>query len=218
MIRKRDWQRKSKNGGQKDIEEEKEYTLKELKKLLNENNKHFCHEYVRNGWNGTQAYKKVYNKDSENVSGANANKLLRISKIKQYIQFIKTDYEMLCGISKTTQIKEYKKLAYATMEVFNTDWFTLKEYSELTKDQLACIESTKTKHITTELGSEIEVVEVKLRPKIPALARIDKLMGYEMAEKIQHSGQIKTVMDVDTSKYTEAEKALILQAARKANG
>ena len=52
---------------------------------MNNRHKLFCDEYLSNGLNGTQAYKKVY-KVNEKIAEASACRLLRDVRIKEYIQ------------------------------------------------------------------------------------------------------------------------------------
>jgi len=157
------------------MSEEKEYTLKELKKKLTEKEKNFCHEYVVD-WNGSRAAREAGY--SEKTCAVIAHENLTKPHIKQYIDFIKNDYEMLCGISKTKQINELIKIAYSSI--------TRKEFEDLTEDQKACIESIESKVIVSQGGSNIEQVKIKLYSKIHAIDSINKMMGYNEAEKLSH--------------------------------
>lgn len=46
----------------------------------------FCHEYIKNGGNGTQAYLTVYNSKSEAAAKQEASKLLKRDDVTEYIQ------------------------------------------------------------------------------------------------------------------------------------
>ena len=52
---------------------------------LSQRHRMFCDEYLSNGMNGTQAYKKVY-KVSDKVAGASSARLLDNANIKKYLQ------------------------------------------------------------------------------------------------------------------------------------
>lgn len=52
---------------------------------LSDKHKAFCDEYLVNGMNATQAYKKVY-KVNDKVAGASGGRLLENVKIKDYIK------------------------------------------------------------------------------------------------------------------------------------
>ncbi len=196
---------------------EKEYSLSYLRKIIPIRRKHFAAEYCRNGWNATAAHKKAYGGTNDQAAASNGSALIRNNKVKQYIAYIKEDYEMLCGVSKARQVQEYAKIAYSSIAHLHNTWVDLKEFRELKKkhpDAVDAIESTetRTKRKKTKKGFITTVfVKVKLFPKLQALQRIDKLMDYEVAEKIKHDITTK----VDLSKYTDEEKALLLKMSRK---
>jgi phage terminase small subunit len=52
---------------------------------LNERHKAFCDEYLANGMNATQAYKKIY-KATDKVAEASSSRLLSNDKIKSYLK------------------------------------------------------------------------------------------------------------------------------------
>jgi len=163
--------------------EEKEYTLKELKKKLTEKEKNFCHEYVVD-WNASRAAREAGY--SEKTCAVIGSENLTKPYIQQYIAYIKDDYEMLCGISKTKQIQELQKIAYSSIAHLHETWITRKEFENLTNDQKACIESIESKVITSQGGSNVEQVKIKLYSKIQAIDSINKMMGYNEAEKHSH--------------------------------
>lgn len=190
--------------------DQKQYTLEELKNKLTEKEKNFCHEYVVD-WNGGRAAREAGY--SEKTCYVIANENLTKPKIKQYIDFIKNDYEMLCGISKTKQLKELHKIAYSNIAHLHNTWIELKEFENLTPEQKECIESIDPKieqkyqyNPNTESKEPIEVkyIKIKLYSKLAAIEQINKMMGYNEAEKINHSGEIKT-SKIDLSKLTEQE-------------
>jgi len=178
--------------------EQKQYTLDELKNKLTEKEKNFCHEYVVD-WNGARAARAAgySEKTSKDIAYQNSTKL----HIQQYIEFIKNDYEMLCGISKTKQIKELYKIAYSSIANLHNTWIDLREFESLTDEQKEAIESIDTKteskyqyNPETESKEQIEVkyVKIKLYSKLTAIESINKMMGYNAADKLEHSGEIKT--------------------------
>lgn len=57
---------------------------------MNNNQKLFCHEYVKNGNNGTRAYMEVYNVDEETAM-ASASRLLRNDKVKEYLKSLQEE-------------------------------------------------------------------------------------------------------------------------------
>ena len=195
------------------------YSLSYLRKNLPIKRKHFAAEYCRNGWNQTNAYKKAYGVTDDNQAAANGSMLIRNNKVKQYIAYIKDDYEMLCGVSKAKQVREYAKIAYSSIAHFHNTWVELElleELKETDPDILDAIESTETKTENRIIDKElvkIVYVKIKLHPKIPALQRIDKIMDYEAAEKVNLSGGLNNTIDI--TKYNKEEQELLLKMARK---
>lgn len=179
------------------MSEDKQYTKEELLKKLTEKEKNFCHEYVVD-WNGARAARKAgySEKSAKQIATENLSK----PYLKQYIGLVKNDYELLCGISKTKQLNEYYKIAYSNIAHLHNTWIELKEFESLTDEQKECIESIESKTETKpqynpDTGQketvEVKFVKIKLYSKLTALERIDKLMGYNEADKLEHSGEIK---------------------------
>ena len=53
---------------------------------INDRHKAFIDEYVKNGFNGTQAYLSVYPNSSEEAAAVSASELLRNPKVKEYLK------------------------------------------------------------------------------------------------------------------------------------
>jgi len=163
--------------------EEKTYTIEELKEKLTEKEKNFCHEYCVD-WNASRAAREAgYSEKSAKELG---HRLLTKVHIKQYIDFVKNDYEFLCGISKTKQLQELHKMAFSSIAHLHNTWIELKEFEDLTDDQKASIESIETKTDWKEEEKDlikVSYVKIKLYSKGAALAEINKMMGYLEPEK-----------------------------------
>jgi len=153
----------------------------------------FCQEYCRNGWNGTKA--ALFAGYSENTVKDISAENLSKPAIKAYIEKIKNDFELLCGISKAKVLDEHYKLAFSSIAHLHNTWIERKEFNKLTNDQKDCIAEIDTKIIREmryndesgkkDLPVEIEYVKIKLYDKQKALDSIAKLMGYESAIKTQ---------------------------------
>lgn len=89
--------------------------------MLNDNQKKFCEEYVANGYNGTKAYKTVYNQKDDNTAAVAAHKLLRSSNVIEKIKEIEGDYRIIghkLGIDKKLILNRLKDLLNAKKQVF----------------------------------------------------------------------------------------------------
>jgi len=175
----------------------RDLTKKDIEKLLTDKQRRFCLEYVID-WNATRAAIKAGYKEKSATVIAHEN--LRKPYIKKYLDFVRKDYEKLCGVSKMRQIREYSKIAYSSISHLHNTWIELKDFKNLTDEQKEAIESieTRTQVRSTGRGKKklvrIEFVKIKLYNKIAALERIDKLMGYNEPEKIETEVKGGTVL------------------------
>lgn len=180
-------------------EKQKVNISKEAEEMLNESdltdaNKAFCREYIFD-WNGCRAYKAAYGEMSDEVARAAASRLLTKVNVKEYIEEIQKDLEKLAGISRMKVISEHMKIAFSSIAHMHNTWIKRKEFDKLTPEQKECIEeiSTKTQHKTEweyEDGEKIpidytvEYVKIKLYDKQKSLDAINKMLGYDAAQKL----------------------------------
>lgn len=178
----------------KDMSEEKKYTKEELLKKLTGKEKKFCHEYVID-WNGARAARAAgYSENSaRHIADQNLSKL----HIKQYIAYIRDDYELLCGISKAKLVAEYSKIAFCSISHLHNTWIDLKAFDLIPEHEKEAIESIETKterRLTKNVAGDMEPIEVKmvkikLYPKLQAIEGLRKLMGYDDATKLDLSSK-----------------------------
>lgn len=202
------------------MSEQKQYTLEELKAELTEKQRIFCHEYIID-WNGGRAARVAGY--SENTCYEIASENLRKPQIKQYIDLIKNNWEEESGISKLRNLKELAKIAYSGIAHLHDNWIELSDWElikENNPDAMSAIESIDTKTETKiyktdgddEQEVEIKYVKIKLFSKTEAIKTINEMMGYKSADKIEHSGTIKTV---DLSQLSTEELLLRAKATNK---
>lgn len=60
---------------------------------LNEKQRRFCDEFLANGGNATQAYKKAYGATNEGTANVNGSRLLRNASVQEYIDEHSTSLE-----------------------------------------------------------------------------------------------------------------------------
>ena len=164
--------------------EEKQYTLDELKDKLTKKESIFCHQVIID-WNGSRAARVAgYSKKTCAEIGYEN---LRKPHIQQYIAFIKEDLEKESGITKLKVLNELNKIAFSSISHLHNTWIQLKEFEALTADQKASIESIDTKietrHNEGSEDTQIKWVKIKLYAKGPLLETINKMLGYNAAEK-----------------------------------
>jgi len=200
--------------------EDKQYTLEELKVKLTPKERIFCHEYIVD-WNGARSARVAGY--SENCLSETAYENLRKPHLKQYINFIKNNLEEESGISKLRNLKELAKIAYSGISKLHDDWIELTDWEVIKADNpdiMDSIESIDTKTETktynrggeNEIDAEVKYVKIKLFSKTDAIKTINEMMGYKSADKIEHSGTIKTV---DLSQLSTEELILRANASNK---
>lgn len=159
----------------------------------------FCREYCCD-WNGTQA--AIRAGYSEDTAKSIACENLTKPYLLEYIQLIKNDIELLCGISRKKVMDEHIKLAFSSIAHLHNTWIDRKEFEELTADEKSCIAeiSTRTRTIFEYNPDSvkkdkkdpvtIEEVRIKLYDKQKALDSISKMAGYDAPTKLEIPGGI----------------------------
>jgi len=202
---------------------QKQYTLEELENDLKQSHKDFIREYFINGWNRVKAYMKVYPDSSYQAAAVSANEILKNPKAQQFLNYIKEDLEKTCFINKASILMELIKIAKSNITHFHDDWIELTDWEVIKADNpdiMDSIESIDTKTETktynrggeNEIDAEVKYVKIKLFSKTDAIKTINEMMGYKSADKIEHSGTIKTV---DLSQLSTEELILRANASNK---
>lgn len=187
----------------KEQESEKQFTLEELEVKLNTKQKLFCKHYITR-WNGADSARKAGY--SPKTAKEMAWELLTKPHIKQYIEYIKGDFEKQAGISKLSQLNELKKIAYSSIAEYHDSWISLKQFESLSDEQKAAIESIEYKYpvkksvsaneneeVTEEENAGVEV-KIKLFDKQRAIDLINKMLGYNEPEKREVTTNESTVI------------------------
>ena len=168
---------------------------------LTEKQKIFCREYIYD-WNGTRAYKVAYpGVKNDLVAAVNANRLLRKANISEYIEFIQKDLAKLSGISRLKVINEFRKIGFSSIANLHNTWIERKEFEQLTDEQREAIQEIETKVVKQKniiasipdcpVFDDVEYVKIRLFDKNKALENINKMLGYNEAEKIRLDGSIE---------------------------
>jgi phage terminase small subunit len=168
------------------------FTRDEVKTLTNKQ-KVFVNEYLKD-LNATRAYKTAYkNIKSEETAATNGSKLLRNTKVAQEIQKRMDERAKRTEITQDKVLKEIARLAFTDItSIVSVKKFkinigeyskvVIKDFSELTEDQRACISGVK----ETKLG-----IEVSFCSKERALELLGRHLGM-FNDKLQLSGEVKT--------------------------
>lgn len=162
---------------------------------LTEKQKAFCREYIYD-WNATRAAKAAgYSDDTAGAIGAEN---LKKPLILAYITEIQKDLEKVAGISRLQVVNEHLKITRTSIAHLHLTWITRKDFETLTDDQKSSIAEISTqvkRYVEYNLKGEPEQVEVefvklKLYDKQKSLDSLSKMLGYNEAEKVEHTGEM----------------------------
>ncbi len=103
----------------------------------------FCEEYVRNGFNGTQAYMKVYGVEKRSTAAPDACKLLRQPKIQKVLENIEGGYRQIAReleIDRRTILTKLKDIITGKKLCKNTGG-ELREIPHDARDVISAIQT-----------------------------------------------------------------------------
>lgn len=152
---------------------------------MTKNQKIFVNEYLID-FNATRAYKVAYPKvKSDDVTRANASRLLTKANIKGEIEKRMKEREKRTEITQDKVLREIANLAFTDrtdIVKVTSGRLVIKDFSELTPEQRACISSIK----ETKFG-----IDVTFYNKEKALELLGKHLGM-FTEKLELKGEVKT--------------------------
>lgn len=136
------------------------------KALRDENRKRFCIEYANDG-NATRSYMAAFVGTNEGTAAVEGSKLLRIPKLREFIQKIHDERAEKAQLSGEEILLAAKNLANSDIRrIFNLDdhtWLPMREWPE---DIAKAVASVETKEIFTSKGRLIGYLKkVKLWDK-----------------------------------------------------
>jgi phage terminase small subunit len=170
---------------------------------LNEKQKAFCREYILD-WNATRAALAAgYSESSARQIGSE-----NLSKpyIQAYLKEIQLDLEKVAGISRLRIINEHINIINTSIAHLHLTWITRKEFDQLTNEQKSAIAElsyqTRTEKDYSKEGSPVQVdyVKIKLYDRQKSMDSLNKMLGYNEAEKVQHILPEKQVMVIGGQK------------------
>jgi phage terminase small subunit len=135
--------------------------------------KRFCDEYLID-FNATRAYKAAYkNCRKDETANVNGSKLLRNTKVQEYIAEKQQEMQERNKITQDTIIQELAKIAlFNIKDIYNEDG-TLKKVTELDDDTAKAISGVK---ILQKAGA-MKIILSKTNDKTKALELLGKHLG-----------------------------------------
>lgn len=182
------------------------------KELLTEKQKRFCEEYMID-LNGTQAAIRAgYN---AKTAESQASRLLRNAKVQEYVKALRESQKKKTDLTKEMIVEELRRILMSDIRGFYREDGSLKPINELTNEQAAALAGVETDEIWgMEVGGEGiqkkklgETKKIKRYDKIAAAAQINKMMGWNAPEKIEHSGDsfLDFLKQTSTTNHSENE-------------
>lgn len=170
----------------------------------------FCNYYLESG-NASEAYRRAYNcgRMKEKQIWEESSKLLSTPKVSQRVRELKEELKSISDITKERLIRELANMAFSSIADMQNTWIERKEFDSLSPAQKSSIKSISTKIAKKNVGTkddpefvDVEFVKIELYDKIKAIEVLNKMLGYNEAEKYEHQlkepmtdAQAKTIIE-----------------------
>ena len=143
--------------------------------------KRFCDEYLID-LNATRAYKVAYKRcKKDETANVNGSKLLRNTKVKEYIAQKQTKIQKRTEITQDRVLKELAKIAFGDIRKLYTENGALRNIIDLEDDIAGAISGVETFEEYEGRGADREYIgdtkKVKMIDKTKALELIGKHLG-----------------------------------------
>lgn len=169
--------------------------------------KRFCDEYLKD-LNATRAYKVAYSScKKDETANVNGSKLLRNTKVQEYISEKQQEIEKRTEVTQDMVIKELANIAFFNIKNIYNGNGTLKAVKDIDEETIRAISSVKVLQkagamkINIDMdGKDNEVpiehiqeqtIEFKTNDKVKALELLGKHLGM-FKEKVTIDGNINT--------------------------
>lgn len=162
-----------------------------MESVLTDKQEAFCRYYVLD-WNATEAARKAgYSKKTAYSIG---QENLKKPEIQDRIKELKEEIEELTGVSKIRIVNELAKVGFANISDFVHEDFSLKDLSEVPEYVKSAVSEIQTEERVTKGRSGDEIVhkkvKLKLHNKISAFTELNRMLGNNEPEKLEHSNLV----------------------------
>lgn len=141
----------------------------------------FCNEYIKD-FNATRAYKIAYpgcKKDS--TANVNGSKLLRNTKVQEYIEQLKENLKAEGKITQEMIIQELAKIGFSDIRKLYTEHGRLKNIQDIDDSTASAISSIESFEEYDGRGNDREYIgdtkKIKMYSKEKALELLGKQIG-----------------------------------------
>lgn len=164
--------------------------------------KRFCDEYLID-LNATRAYKVAYSRcKKDETANVNGSKLLRNTKVQEYISERMKKREKRTEITQDMVIKELAKIAFLDIRKLYTENGQLKNIADIDSETVGAISSLETLEEYDGYGDNREKIgdtqKVKLLDKTKALELLGKHLGMfsDVNVNMKNAVQVELIDDV----------------------
>lgn len=163
--------------------------------------KRFCDEYLVD-LNATRAYKVAYSRcKKDETASVNGSKLLRNTKVQEYISKKQKEIEKRTEVTQDMVIKELAKIAFLDIRKLYTENGQLKNIADIDSNTAGAISSLETLEEYDGYGDDREKIgdtkKVRLLDKTKAL----ELLG-------RHLGIFNDKLDINIKEKEEKKNAI----------
>ena len=184
--------------------------MSEAAAKLTEKQRRFCERYCV-VWNAARAAREAgYSEKAAKETGSD---LLTKANIQAYINEIKANAAEFAGVSMLRNAQALAAIAYSSAADLRGSWHGLKDWDEITDEAKASISEVITvskvlRRVASEDGEAeeiggivqtLETVKVKQHSKIAAIAELNRMFGYNAAEKVEITDAQISFDDSDVS-------------------
>ena len=169
---------------------------------MTEAQKRFCNEYLID-LNATRAYKVAYSRcTKDETANVNGSKLLRNTKVQEYIAEKMKEREQRTEITQDMVIKELAKIAFLDIRKLYTENGQLRNIADVDDDTVGAISSLETLEEYDGYGADREKIgdtqKVKLLDKTKALELLGKHLGMfnDVNVNMKNAVQVELIDDV----------------------
>ncbi len=179
---------------------------------LNEKNKQFAKEYVKD-FNGTQAAIRAgYSKKTAKVTAA---KLLTKANIQSFIKKLQERTAERVEITKERLLNELYKIAISDVRKIYTVDGCLDQANMLDDDIAPAIAGVETKDIVMENITIGRTTKLKMWDKISAIQTINKMLGFNAPEKTELSNPDGTLRPATPFSDNQVDKIITALRTKK---
>lgn len=159
------------------------------KEQLTEKQKRFCEEWMLD-MNSTQAATRAgYSAKTANEQGA---RLLAKASVQAYIKELREKLKKKLEITQERVLQELARISFSDIRKYYNDDGSLKTIKDLDDDSAAALSGVEADELFEGFGDDRRQVgytkKIKRFDKIAAIANINKMMGWNAPEKVEHTG------------------------------